>query len=173
MTTATVLRGTLPLRRRRHTREADAVKPLPNPSLPARIPQSARLMALAWHVDALVRSGTLSSYAAAARLGRISRARLSQILGLLYLAPTCKNNCCSSSIPAAVGRRQCCARCWPLRRRWTGTSSGGAGATSSAPTGNGGPLGPKHIVPGPCPNFWSIRRELPGVGGAVEVVLLP
>ena len=34
-----------------------------------------------------MRSGTLGSYAAAARLGHVSRARLSQILSLLNLAP--------------------------------------------------------------------------------------
>jgi len=44
-------------------------------------------MALARHVEELVRSGTVGSYAAAARLGRVSRARISQILGLLNLAP--------------------------------------------------------------------------------------
>jgi hypothetical protein len=44
-------------------------------------------MALARHVEALVRSDTVRSYAAAARLGRVSRARLSQMLGLLNLAP--------------------------------------------------------------------------------------
>jgi len=44
-------------------------------------------MALARHVEELVRSGTVGSYAAAARLGRVSRARMSQILGLLNLAP--------------------------------------------------------------------------------------
>jgi hypothetical protein len=44
-------------------------------------------MALARHVEALVRSGTVESYAVAARLGRVSRARLSQIIGLLNLAP--------------------------------------------------------------------------------------
>jgi hypothetical protein len=44
-------------------------------------------MALARHVEQLVRSGTVGSYAAAARLGRVSRARVSQILSLLNLAP--------------------------------------------------------------------------------------
>jgi hypothetical protein len=53
----------------------------------ARVPRIARLLALAWHVEELVRSGTLGSYAAAARLGHVSRARLSQILSLLNLAP--------------------------------------------------------------------------------------
>src|SRR5262245_30440286 len=86
MNTSSVIRGTLPLRRRRHPLEPDAGAPL-HPSPPARIPRLARLMALARQVEELVRSGTLGSYAAAARLGRVSRARLSQILGLLNLAP--------------------------------------------------------------------------------------
>ena len=53
----------------------------------SRVPRIARLLALAWHVEGLVRSGTVSSYAAAARLGHVSRARMSQILSLLNLAP--------------------------------------------------------------------------------------
>jgi hypothetical protein len=44
-------------------------------------------MALARHIDDLVRTGTVGSYAAAARLGHVSRARMSQILALLNLAP--------------------------------------------------------------------------------------
>ena len=54
---------------------------------PPRIPRLARFMALAWHIEGLVRSGTISNYAAAARLGHVSRARLSQIVSLLNLAP--------------------------------------------------------------------------------------
>jgi hypothetical protein len=42
---------------------------------------------LAWHIEEQVRLGRLASYAAAARLGHISRARLSQIVSLLNLAP--------------------------------------------------------------------------------------
>ena len=87
MNTSVVLQGTLPLRRRRHPQPLDAGEPPAHPSPPARIPRIAGLLALARHVEELVRSGTVGSYAEAARLGRISRARLSQILGLLNLAP--------------------------------------------------------------------------------------
>ena len=87
MNTSVVIRGTLSLPRRRRGQESDAGEPSPNPAASARIPRIARLMALARHVDELVRSGTVASYAAAARLGRVSRARLSQIIGLLNLAP--------------------------------------------------------------------------------------
>jgi hypothetical protein len=53
----------------------------------ARVPRIARLMALALRLEALVQEGTVPSYAELARLGHVSRARLSQILSLLYLAP--------------------------------------------------------------------------------------
>jgi hypothetical protein len=58
----------------------------PSP-LSARVPRIARLMALALRLEALVQEGTVGSYAALARLGHVSRARLSQILSLLCLAP--------------------------------------------------------------------------------------
>ncbi len=44
-------------------------------------------MALAIHFDGLVRSGAVSDYGQLARLGRVSRPRISQIMGLLLLAP--------------------------------------------------------------------------------------
>jgi hypothetical protein len=44
-------------------------------------------MALALKLEALVASGTVRDRAELARLGKISRARLSQILGLRNLAP--------------------------------------------------------------------------------------
>ena len=44
-------------------------------------------MALALHIETLVRSGAVSSYADLARLGHVSRARVCQILSLLQLAP--------------------------------------------------------------------------------------
>jgi hypothetical protein len=52
-----------------------------------RMPRIARLMALALRLDALIRDGTVRDAAEIARLGHVSRARVSQILNLLYLAP--------------------------------------------------------------------------------------
>jgi hypothetical protein len=52
-----------------------------------RIPRIARLLALAHKFDGLVRQGAIIDYAALARLGHVSRARITQILNLLYLAP--------------------------------------------------------------------------------------
>jgi hypothetical protein len=52
-----------------------------------RVPRLARLLALAIKVDKLVRAGTVRNYADLARLGHVSRARISQLLNLLRLAP--------------------------------------------------------------------------------------
>jgi hypothetical protein len=52
-----------------------------------RVPRVSRLMALAMRLDELIRSKEAISYAELARLGHITRARLSQIMSLLSLAP--------------------------------------------------------------------------------------
>jgi hypothetical protein len=69
------------------TERQAAVRSPDRSSAAARVPRIARLMALALHLEALVQEGTVSSYAELARLGHVSRSRLSQILSLLYLAP--------------------------------------------------------------------------------------
>jgi hypothetical protein len=56
-------------------------------TLPARLSRVARLMALALRFEQLLRGGEVASYAELARLGRVSCARISQILNLLQLAP--------------------------------------------------------------------------------------
>jgi hypothetical protein len=53
----------------------------------AGIPRIARLMALAIRFDGLLRSNTVRDYAELARLGRVTRARMTQIMQLLNLAP--------------------------------------------------------------------------------------
>ena len=54
---------------------------------PGRVPRLARLMALAIHFEHLIRTGQVASYAGLARLGHVSRARITQIMNLLLLAP--------------------------------------------------------------------------------------
>jgi hypothetical protein len=54
---------------------------------PGRVPRIARLMALALRFDQLLRTGQITSYAAVARLGQVTPARISQIMNLLGLAP--------------------------------------------------------------------------------------
>ena len=88
MNTSTVIRGTLPFRRRRSAQEHDSTPAMEATKASSpRIPRIAQLMALARHIDDLVCSGALGSYAVAARLGHVSRARMSQILALVHLAP--------------------------------------------------------------------------------------
>ncbi|MFT3881806.1 MAG: hypothetical protein QM703_19370 [Gemmatales bacterium] len=58
------------------------------PVLPeGRIPRISRLMALAHHLERLVVTGVVKDYAELARLGQVSRARITQIMNLLLLAP--------------------------------------------------------------------------------------
>jgi hypothetical protein len=52
-----------------------------------RVPRVARLMALALRLEQLVRSGQVAHYSALASLGHVTRARISQIMNLLQLAP--------------------------------------------------------------------------------------
>ncbi|MEK6674494.1 MAG: hypothetical protein AABZ47_02440 [Planctomycetota bacterium] len=51
------------------------------------IPRVARLMALAIRCEELVRRGEVTDYAELARLGHVTRARMTQIMNLLNLAP--------------------------------------------------------------------------------------
>lgn len=52
-----------------------------------RVPTVSRLMALAIRMDRLLREGVARDYADLARLGGVTRARLTQIMNLLLLAP--------------------------------------------------------------------------------------
>ena len=52
-----------------------------------RVPRVSRLMALAIRFDGLVRDGTVADQADLARLGHVTRARVTQIMNLLHLAP--------------------------------------------------------------------------------------
>ena len=58
------------------------------PEVPAgRVQRISRLMALAIRFDRLVREGHIRDYAELARLGHVTRARATQIMNLLNLAP--------------------------------------------------------------------------------------
>ena len=52
-----------------------------------RVPRVSRLMALAIRFERLVHGGVLADYAELARLGHVTRARMTQITNLLNLAP--------------------------------------------------------------------------------------
>ena len=55
--------------------------------LQGRIPRVSRLMALAIRLERLIQDGAVKDQAELARLGHVSRARISQILSLTLLAP--------------------------------------------------------------------------------------
>ncbi|MBX3378421.1 MAG: hypothetical protein KF678_15615 [Phycisphaeraceae bacterium] len=59
----------------------------PQPVSPGRVPRVARLMALAIRFDALLREGAVSTQAELAAVGHVTRARVTQIMNLLHLAP--------------------------------------------------------------------------------------
>ena len=54
---------------------------------PSRIPRVTRLLALAIKFEAMVECGEVRDYADLARLGYVTRARITQIMNLLMLAP--------------------------------------------------------------------------------------
>ena len=74
-------------RRSKGRREMQAGPPPRTPCERGRVPRVAKLLALAHRFEGLVRNGEVADYAALARLGWVSRARISQIMSLLSLAP--------------------------------------------------------------------------------------
>jgi hypothetical protein len=75
---------------RRDTRAAQTVAT-------ARIPRVVRLMALAIKFQEMVDRGEVRDYADLARLGYVTRARLTQIMNLLLLAPDIQEALLSSN----------------------------------------------------------------------------
>ena len=72
-----------------HTRKVmqDSPPPEPSPVPEGRVPRISRLMALAIRFDRLIKEGEIDDQADLARLGNVSRARVTQIMNLLQLAP--------------------------------------------------------------------------------------
>ena len=81
MSGATV-RSRFPVRRRMEAAEKRAA--VGEAKAPSR---AARMLALAHHVERLVEAGELESYAAVARMLGLTRARMTQVMDLLLLAP--------------------------------------------------------------------------------------
>jgi hypothetical protein len=77
------------LRRLGHGRKVmtQGIAPPPVKLAGGRVPRVSRLVALAIRLEQLVDAGAVASYADAARLGHVTRARVSQIASLLNLAP--------------------------------------------------------------------------------------
>lgn len=73
--------------RRGRKQMAVGVAPEPAPVPLGRVPRISRLMALAIRFEGLLADGELRDYADLARLGHVTRARVTQIMNLLNLAP--------------------------------------------------------------------------------------
>lgn len=71
-------------RRGRKQVRGGAATTVPNPG---RIPRVARLMALAIHMEDLIRQGEVTDYAELGRLAHVTRARVTQIMNFTHLAP--------------------------------------------------------------------------------------
>jgi len=72
--------------RRGRKRAVVGERPAP-PKQPGRLPRVTRLMALAIRFDGLIRDGEVNDLADIARLGHVTRARVTQIMNLMHLAP--------------------------------------------------------------------------------------
>ena len=72
-------------RSRKVLREGPPPETPPTPT--GRVPRISRLMALALRFDRLIKDGEIIDQAEIARLGQVSRARVTQIMNLLLLAP--------------------------------------------------------------------------------------
>jgi hypothetical protein len=88
MSTGITFRTKLHFRRGRAGRKR--VEPGAAPPAPvehSRVPRISRLMALAIRFEKLVQAGEVADYAELARLGHVTRARVTQIMNLQMLAP--------------------------------------------------------------------------------------
>lgn len=104
----------------------------PVPPLP-RIPRVAKLMALAIKFQDMVDRGEVRDYADLARLGHVTRSRMSQIMNLLLLAPDIQEKILNlneaSPVAAFVAERRIrslakIAMWTDQRRAWTDLESG-------------------------------------------------
>jgi hypothetical protein len=88
MTQGLVVTSKIHIRRSEHGRRRIRAGESPQMDEAAgRIPRVSRLMALAIRFERLIRGGTVADQAELARLGQVTRARLTQIMNLLLLAP--------------------------------------------------------------------------------------
>jgi hypothetical protein len=112
----------IPVTRRERARPgAKKAKP-PEPAAP-KIPRLTRLMALAIKFQDMIDRGEVKDYAEIAELGYVTRARVTQIMSLLQLAPDIQEQILSGVLSKPLAerhiRRVVSAVDWcQQRRRW-------------------------------------------------------
>jgi hypothetical protein len=89
---------------RRQVQKVKAASPSIEPTS-AVIPRISRLMALAIRLEGLIRNGTIRDYAELARRGGVTRARMTQILNLLHLAPDIQEQLLFLTLPERINER--------------------------------------------------------------------
>lgn len=103
------------------------------PQPQGRLPRITKIMALAIRLDHLITSGQVTDQAELARVGHVSRARLTQIMNLLYLAPDIQDAilmiCASEARPRlpieSKFRSIASNHCWNTQRTlWRSLMSG-------------------------------------------------
>lgn len=92
-------------RRGRKRATTGGEKPNATPASRGRLPRVTKLMALAIRFERLVQTGEVASYAELARLGHVTRARMTQIMAFLHLAPDIQDALLNLS-PVQRGRDQ-------------------------------------------------------------------
>jgi hypothetical protein len=71
-------------RNRSTKRNAECQAEVPEPP---SVPRISRLLALALKMEQMIQEGTVKNYSELAQLGQVSRARITQVMNLLQLAP--------------------------------------------------------------------------------------
>lgn len=103
----------------------------PEQPTPGRLPRITKMMALAIRLDHLIKSGQVTDQAELARVGHVSRARLTQIMDLNLLAPDIqeeilelKNIREPKRLPREIDVRKIAAgQCWRKQRNcWRDTT---------------------------------------------------
>ena len=87
-----VVERTFHMKQGRRSRKALVIGELQPAPAEEKVPRISRLMALAIRFDQLIRDGVVADYAMLAWLGHVSRARITQIMNLLNLAPDIQEN---------------------------------------------------------------------------------
>jgi len=114
-----------------------------------RTPRITRLMALAIKFQEMVNRGEVGDYADLARLGYVSRARITQIMNLLNLAPDLQELLLTGPSESVLPERhiRCITRCvsWNEQRRALNAICGRANIAAPHPTWSGNPEVPRNL----------------------------